>query len=423
MKKMKKVVIIVGSGFSHAFTEGGDQVRVIGNKPVPTLSGLAQAVFDHMMTDWKKSEYEEKIQQLFSEETIKATINRLGQFIEDEYDFEQIMSFFSIKASFVDYLPSNNPISLVQTKAEFECLTYALASCFAACLFMFKTTDSILCQSIVAYAIHNKKTFDAFREKLNNLEQKHHVTFISFNYDGILETLLYDPDTKDIAKMMSTKEERSLQELCFSTCKIEHLYGIPTTTSIPKKENTSMLLKPHGSIHFFETSKEISRLSGLPSLIAQKLILIPGSAEKDIPLLSCIEYTSPIPFIIPPVFNKDSYFVSDYSKVIMRKTLIALLEADVIISIGFSIPPSDIYIRTLFDIVNQHSNNVQFNKKKIGLIYKANSNDKTEANWKSIFTSNEVEIISKEGLVVSSVESINEMWEKIDQWIDRRAYA
>ena len=55
--------------------------------------------------------------------------------------------------------------------------------------------------------------------------------------------------------------------------------------------------------------------------------------------------------------------------------------------------------------------------KKIGLIYKSGSNDQTLSNWKRIFGKQNLSTINDGGIPLSSVEEINEMWDKINNLV------
>jgi hypothetical protein len=134
--------------------------------------------------------------------------------------------------------------------------------------------------------------------------------------------------------------------------------------------------------------------------------------QRDIEEVQFWQYADPVPFIIPPLINKEMFLSLDYSRVVMSRVFEALAKADVIISFGFSIPRSDLHINALFDLAKDAS--ATEGRKKIGLIYKAGAEDHTLANWTRIFGSkHRTEEIANNGLDTSSADAIDNVWEDI----------
>ena len=137
--------------------------------------------------------------------------------------------------------------------------------------------------------------------------------------------------------------------------------------------------------------------------------------QRDIDTVSFWKYANPVPFIIPPVLNKESYLSLDYSKIIIPQMIEAMSAAELIISLGFSIPRSDLHINAFFQLVAEAE--MEKRNKKIGLIFKSSINDQTLSNWTRIFGNKNLSVINDQGIPVLSVDEINDMWEKINSLI------
>ena len=172
-------------------------------------------------------------------------------------------------------------------------------------------------------------------------------------------------------------------------------------------------------MHFYQLSQEISNLSNTPKLVALHphfdISYDVATMQRDIGEVSFWKYANPVPFIIPPVLNKESYLSLDYSKAIMTQMILALSEAELIFSLGFSIPRLDLHINAFFQLVSEAS--TKNNNKKIGLVYKSSSSDQTFSNWTRIFGKQNISVINDHGIPLSSVDELNDMWDKINRLV------
>jgi hypothetical protein len=410
----KKIVVVVGSGFSAGLTSG---VKApIGNRPMPVLSELSEALLTHMTEVIQKKPQDEIP---FSSETIEAAISRLQKNKNlpegARYDFEQLISLLSIETLFssFDMLPRFKQQHHFESKSDIlRCLIYFIPSLFAKHL----SIDGKLRKNRnLFYSVKDSKLVQAFQGHIRNLVDTHDVTFISFNYDGLLEAFL------DCDLGQNRREEppvfRYFPEISHGVpmSMPEHVFDRKDMRNLSKFRHVPLVLKPHGSMHFYQLKEEIHRLSNVPSLVALHPRFDIGfdktTMQRDIDEVTFWRYADSVPFIIPPVLNKDSYLLLDYSKTIICQVLQALSEAEVIISFGFSIPRSDLHISALFELAAE-----TFKRKvprKIGLIYKSGPKDQTLSNWTRTFGSENIEEINNNGLPTSSVEAIDRMWKKI----------
>jgi hypothetical protein len=108
-------------------------------------------------------------------------------------------------------------------------------------------------------------------------------------------------------------------------------------------------------MHFYRVKDAIRNLTNGPQIAALHprfdIGFDPKTMQRDIPHIDFWEYADPVPFIIPPVFNKDSFLAQDYAKVIFGQAESALVEADAVIVLEFSIPRSDLHINALLEYV------------------------------------------------------------------------
>lgn len=411
----KKVSLIVGSGFSSALTSGPRPP--LGNLPVPTLSGLTGAVLKHVLG----RDQGQLSEAPFPSETIQATISMLerNERLDPDcrYDYEQLISLLPIKSSlFADLLPSTKlpkagkNLSIEENQDILRCLIYFTLSMLAECL----AIDGKLTKNRnIFYSVKDTSRVRAFQDELRRLIDECDITFISFNYDGLLEAFL-DCKLGEDPPLFHYHPEISHG---LPIVRPENVLGTfdPARTYRIMQDRPPLVLKPHGSMHFHQLKDPIRKLTNGPFLAAVTPRFDIGfdqkTMQRDIPDVPFWNFADPIPFIIPPLINKEAFFSLDYSKTVLGWVVERLVDAEVIVSLGFSIPRSDLYISALLELVAQST--VGRRPKKLGLIYRSGPNDRTASNWRRIFGNAAIEEIETEGIDVSSVEAIKSLWVKI----------
>jgi len=194
----------------------------------------------------------------------------------------------------------------------------------------------------------------------------------------------------------------------------EHVYSRRETRDFSRTPRLPIVLKPHGSIHFFQLREELRGLMGGPTMAAVQprldLGFNPTTMERDIPDIQFWEFADPVPFIIPPIVNKESYFGGSYFQALLRLVVEALQKADHILVSGFSLPPSDLHVSAAFGTVDWH-------EKKLGLAFRANSGDRTESHWKRVAGDAQTTVLSDKGIPMESAEAINEFWGAVKRFL------
>ena len=172
-------------------------------------------------------------------------------------------------------------------------------------------------------------TYRAFIDAIESSLKADEVTLISFNYDFGLDAAI-------------------------ASRGVQVRYGLNSTDLPPN------VIKPHGSINWIQcpTCKCLAVLENIDSIILGEVGKL--NILAHLPFQSCHspECTMPtlfreaLPVIVPPTLNKEPY--REVFELLWKHAESALLEAEKIIVIGYSMPPSDKNIREfLFEILQK----------------------------------------------------------------------
>jgi hypothetical protein len=183
--KKKRVTVIVGSGFSAALTSG--ERPVMGSQPLPTLNNLTESVLSHV-----KFLQATPGSLQFSAITVQQVISVLEKNIarpaNERYSFEELLSLLAIESSLSQ--GSNSPVLLDLPGANpqiLRCVLFCLSHLFATRL---SYDGSHRANRNFWYKVNDQERAREFKEGLWRLLDEHDVTFISFNYDGLIEAFL-----------------------------------------------------------------------------------------------------------------------------------------------------------------------------------------------------------------------------------------
>jgi hypothetical protein len=193
-----------------------------------------------------------------------------------------------------------------------------------------------------------------FKEGLWRLVDEHDVTFISFNYDGLIEAFLDfwigDADQQE-------RGYRYVVELSHALpmTSPEHVFARPDMRNLVQMSKPPLVLKPHGSIHFFQLRPELKGLTGGLTLAGSHPRLDIGfnsaTGQRDIGDIRFWEFADPAPVIIPPLLSKQSYLDGDYFQAMLRLIVEAVQQAERVLVVGFSLPPSDLHVCAAFEAI------------------------------------------------------------------------
>jgi hypothetical protein len=411
-QQKKKVIVFVGSGFSAALT-GGDQAP-IGNKPLPTLSTfsrlLSEYISNYSVSDWSNVPFSIRTH----EEAIRLLDEKLQGYTYS-YNFEELISILAIEKT----LASNGVLQNLREKDAFDnqlldCLIFFIPRLLADRIAL---DGELKRNRNIFYAVKDGTRVRAMQDKIWNFCDSNDVTFVSFNYDGLLEAFLD-------CKLSANKEGEKPVFRYFP----QFSHGIPMVMpehalghdmrdfARIKREMPSSprVLKPHGSMHFYTARPEVSHIANIPRMLALHprfdISFDPKTMQRDIPDSDVWDFINPVPFIIPPVINKDVYLSADYSRHIMGEIAKAFTGADYIVSLGFSIPRSDLYMSALLQLLRKGVGN---DKKKIALVWKQNGEDRTLKNWENIFGADTIGYKVDTGLAVDTPGEIDTFWDGI----------
>ena len=176
---------------------------------------------------------------------------------------------------------------------------------------------------------------------------EHKSTVITFNYDTILETV-----TNQIfkGKFLTINDiyPINLEEL------------IPINAQIHPKLDGFKLYKLHGSINWFYRNDKSNRL-----FLKQDL-----GEDVDKAL------TGMIPFIVPPVFDKNSFMGFDIIGALWKEAKKEISCAEKIYILGYSLPESDLITRLM----------LKYNINKLSEIFIVNIDPKIKTGLKKYFS-------------------------------------
>jgi hypothetical protein len=382
-----KIVVMVGSGFSAALTAASPALAtpgLVGNSALPTLCDLTAALRQHA---------EQEIHRRgsgdfpFQRDTLRQTLTELEAAtwkLGAEQNFEEFIS------------------SKVSTPEVFECTVYFLYDLFARRLSLERQNRA---NRNFWYTVNRASETEVFRRGLFRLVDTYDVFFVSFNYDGLLEAPLDTPFGKQ------PPEFRYLPEVSHAfNVVMPEFYETPDTRHL-NRFSVPIILKPHGSIHFFRAKDggDSDRIVAVHPRL--DLGFNPWTMQRDIGGQRFWDLADRVPVIVPPVLNKDTYLRGKYlSRAIeLLREQVAL--ADRVISLGFSVPPSDGHIAEALK-----SSMVTAN---VGLVFRAAPSDSTVKNWGEICPRDRLTILSSSGIPLSSEIEIETFWRSAFEFLDR----
>jgi hypothetical protein len=160
--------------------------------------------------------------------------------------------------------------------------------------------------------IFPSKVYKQFFQKLHSIKSQCNFSFITFNYDLILEIAL-------------------------ESVSISYSYALNSNDL-----NDTYLLKLHGSLNWYDKGNTLSvePLSNLQEGINFNV------AENFLPVGLQIINSGRIPKIIPPTLNKFKY--QEQLGLVWKKAAQVLSEAELVFIIGYSMPESDVFFKYLY---------------------------------------------------------------------------
>jgi hypothetical protein len=286
---MSKKVFFLGSGFSKALDN------------YPTLSELSEEII-------KKMSGKESIHDNYTNELLTP--------LKD--NFEHLLTYLSSS------LPWKNENQKYSDRALYSIITEKVSS-----LFLEKAKKTID-NSHKIYLDH-KYFFDSFAKNSED------ISFISLNYDLLLEILL---------QHSYYNQSKIPSERYYITS--AKMYQFPMTWVGLRSMSTGMIfgddndranpqiVKLHGSVNWFWSGTSPSE-----TIFYKNLMEDENRVNRNID-------AGLIPYIIPPVMDKNSFYNHIMIKSLWKKANELLHNADEIYIIGFSFPQTDISIRFLF---------------------------------------------------------------------------
>jgi hypothetical protein len=188
----------------------------------------------------------------------------------------------------------------------------------------------------------------AFKDFIKSLDfKKRNISFISLNYDVILDNILFECVSEGIIE--------------------DYTYGAPLSDIAEKnmnasdqkfcRENGVLLLKPHGSLNLVLCRRHRQCSCGEGFYYSNSDFL--AVKAKDLKCPGC--YARLEPLLIPPLYNKSDYVAKKsvirpgtwrstsevYRWSVDRRIMEILQNADEIVVIGYSLPAYDYDFKTL----------------------------------------------------------------------------
>ena len=406
--KKKRVTVIVGSGFSAALTSG--ERPVMGSQPLPTLNNLTESVLSHV-----KFLQSRPGSLQFSAITVQQVIavleKNIGRPASERYSFEELLSLLAIELSLsqgssspvLSDLPGSNPQLL-------RCVLFCLSHLFATRL---SYDGSHRANRNFWYKVNDPERAREFKEGLWRLVDEHDVTFISFNYDGLIEAFL------DFWIGDANQQERGYRYVvelshALPITSPEHVFARPDMRNFVQMSKPPLVLKPHGSIHFFQLRPELKGLTGGLTLAGLHPRLDigfnPATGQRDIGDIRFWEFADPAPVIIPPLLSKQSYLDGDYFQAMLRLIVEAVQQAERVLVIGFSLPPSDLHVCAAFEAIN-------WSDKKLGLVFREGPADETEMHWKRVAGGQAISMTINTGVPLDTTTTVKGFWKSVNDFV------
>jgi hypothetical protein len=392
----RKVTVVVGSGFSYALTAGTD--RIVGNDTLPTLDGLSQELITHLDQSIRDGISFSPV----SPDLVNATLAYIKT-NSSSFNFEELISKLAIHSALVETAVKEGEWT---SHSVFRCLLFLLYDLFAQRLSYQKKREA---NRNFTYRINDSQRAEELRRAFYRFADDYDVTFISFNYDGLVEAFL------DCEVGTQFPTFRYFVEISHGVNIVMPEHYMNEDHRDFSRWRVPLVLKPHGSIHFFAPRQDVNSLRSGADLIAvhprPDLLFDPARMQRDIADQDLLRYADPVPYIVPPVLNKEKYLGDAYARTVWKKTVSALREAEHILGIGFSIPKSDLHVSTLFESADNAA-------KKIALCYEAGGTDETVDNWQRCFKNSKITELTASGLPTDSVATIRRFWNSAFRWLE-----
>src|SRR5437867_8865399 len=138
--RAKQLVVVVGSGFSSALTNGEN--AILGNQPLPTLAGLGGSLLSHMQQLERNGS-----RMPFRRDALQNSISALRRNAtrpdSERYNFEEFVSLLSIGSTLARTSASSPLSSLPGANPEtLRCILYCLSDFLASRLSYNGTTKA-----------------------------------------------------------------------------------------------------------------------------------------------------------------------------------------------------------------------------------------------------------------------------------------
>ncbi|TFW13367.1 hypothetical protein E4L96_19920 [Massilia arenosa] len=341
----------------------------------------------------------------FSPAVINAGAGLLNTYFDGNrhpYNFEQFMSLLAFQGAL--YNTSLRDAFPEVANTDGRVLTFILHVLYDYFARAMSYPEEIPAGQSFWYQVNDKDRADAFRSGLQQFLRTHDATFVSFNYDAILESMMNGPSPD---KMPYVPELSHGIPLAYPSRLINH-YAMP---NLGRYRNVTQVIKPHGSMHFFEVRDEMHQLLGGPRVAFVHTGLSsdfdPAKQQIDVERDRAWSLLRATPLIVPPVLNKDTYLASSYFREMLGLTYRAVSHANRIVVLGFSLPPSDMHMRALFE-------SVRWSDKEVFLCYREGALDTTEDNWRSVARGATIRTVTREGIDVSTADQIESFWRSLE---------
>jgi hypothetical protein len=137
----------------------------------------------------------------------------------------------------------------------------------------------------------------------------------------------------------------------------------------------------------------------------------PATGQRDIGDVRFWEFANPSPVIVPPLLSKGSYLGGNYFQAMLRLIVEAVQQAERVLVVGFSLPPSDLHVCAAFEAINWEA-------KKLGLVFRESPADNTKMHWKRVAGGQTISTMAKAGMPVDSVSSIESFWQTVRNFLN-----
>jgi hypothetical protein len=285
---MSKKVFFLGSGFSKALDN------------YPTLLELSKEITEKLSgKDSTGNHYEKEILTPLKD------------------NFEHLLTYLSSD------LPWKNEEQTYADRALYSKISTTIVS-----VFQTRAFPSIEKKAQIYHKYQS--LFDFFVMNAENID------FISLNYDLLLEILLQHPYNNQLKHPDEEQYEITSAKMYLFPMTWIGLRSMLTGMTFGDDNNrvNPCIIKLHGSINWFWTGTS-----------ASETIYYKNLMENDVD-----ENVSAglIPYIIPPVMDKNAFYNHIMIKSLWKKAKELLQDADEIYIIGFSFPQTDTSVRFLF---------------------------------------------------------------------------